>query len=147
MVCSHETEPYGSAKSMNSVFGVSVGFPATYTPLISPTYTASRPSSLGNPLSPRSHYCIPLPPYFCHHNPATAPRSTRYLKERHPLAAVVRDRYERASDQNLGPRTILTAPLDRPALCSYWAVTVKDLLLAVHYALRASDLDYQLHRG
>jgi hypothetical protein len=60
VVSAHAPETYGLAKSMNSG---SVEFPATlYTPLVLPTYTASRLSPLDNARSLYPHSCIPLPP-------------------------------------------------------------------------------------
>ena len=64
VVCAHASEPCGSDKSKNSGVGESVGFPATWcTSLVSPTYIASRPSSLGNP----------SPPTFLHTTATTIP--------------------------------------------------------------------------
>ena len=65
VVCAHAPEPYDSAKSKNSGFGVSVAPSHLIHSLISPTYTASRSSSLGNP--PIS------PPTFLHTTTTTIP--------------------------------------------------------------------------
>ena len=56
-----------------------------------------------------------------------------------------------ASNPNLGSLTIRTALVSKPivvfpARIDECIVTVQDVLLAVHYALRASALDDQHHR-
>ncbi|KIJ94310.1 hypothetical protein K443DRAFT_36176, partial [Laccaria amethystina LaAM-08-1] len=120
----HASEPYGPATSMNFGLGVSVGSPATsYTPLVSPTYNASRPSWSGNPPSLHRHACIPLPPlsrYGTSINPLLGRGTTPLIKYdirsppsfatcRRHLVDDDRWRYERASNPNLGSLTIRTA--------------------------------------
>ena len=151
---------------MNSGFGVLVGSPATsYTPLVSPTYTASRPSSLGNPLSLHRHSCIPLPPlspYGTSINPLLERGTTPPIKydirsppsfatSRRHLDDDDRWRYERASNPNLGSLTIRMALVSKPIVVfpsriDEAVVTVHDVLLAVHSALRASTLADQHRR-
>ena len=166
VVCAHASEPYGPATSMNSGFGVSVGSPATsYTPLISPTHTTSRPSSLGTPLSLYPHSCIPLPPlspYGTSINPLLE-RGTNppikydirsppsFARSRRHHVDDDRWRYERASNPNLGSLTIRIALICKPIVVfpsriDEGVVTVHDVLLAVHSALRASALDDQHRR-
>ena len=166
VVCAHASEPYGPATSMNSGFGVSVGSSsASYTPLISPTYTASRVSSLGNPLSFHPHSCIPLPPlsaYGTSINPllerGTNPPIKYDIRSPPSFATSRRHhvdddrwRYEKASNPNLGSLTIRTALICKPIVVfpsriDEGVVTVNDVLLAVHSALRASALDDQHRR-
>ena len=166
VVCAHAPEPYSSATSMNSGFGVSVGSPATsYTPLVSPMYTACRRSSLGNPPSLHPHSSIPLPPlsrYGTSINPLLEKGKTSPIKydirsppsfarNRRHLVDDDRWRYERASKPNLGSLTIRTALVSKPIVVfpsriDDGVVTVQDVLLAVHYALRASALDDQRRR-
>ncbi|EDQ99113.1 uncharacterized protein LACBIDRAFT_335334 [Laccaria bicolor S238N-H82] len=166
VVCVHAPEPYGSTINMNSIFGGSVGSPTnSHTPLVSPTYIASRPSSLGNPRPLHPHSCIPLPPlslYGTSINPllkrGTIPpikydiRSPpSFATSRRHLVDDDRWRHERASNPNLGSLTIRTALASKPVVVFPsrivdGVVTVQDVLLAVHYALRASALDDQHRR-
>jgi hypothetical protein len=161
VVCAHAPEPYGSATSMNSGFGVSVGSPVTsYTPLVSPTYAAGRPSSLANPPGLHPHSCIPLPllsRYGTSINPLLERGTTTPIKYdirlppsfatcRRHLVDDDRWRYERASNPNLGSITIRMALVSKPIVVfpsriDDGVVTVQDVLLAVHYALRARALD------
>ncbi|KIJ94317.1 hypothetical protein K443DRAFT_363605 [Laccaria amethystina LaAM-08-1] len=166
MVCAHASEPYGPAMSMNSGLGVSVGSSTTsYTPLVSPTYTESRPSLLGNPPCLHPNSCIPLPPlsrYGTSINPLLERGTTPPIKydirlppsfatcRRHPVDDD-RWRYERASNPNLGSLTIRMALVSKPIVVfpsriDDGVVTLQDVLLAVHYALRARALDDQHHR-
>ena len=166
VVCAHASEPYGPATSMDSGLKVSVGSPtASYTPLISPTYTASRSSSLGNPLSLHRHSCKPLPPlspYGTSINPllerGTNPQIKYDIRSPPSFATSRRHhvdddrwRYERASNPNLGSLTIRMALVSKPIVVfpsriDEGVVTVHDVLLAVHSALRASALDDQHRR-
>ena len=166
VVFAHAPQPYASATSVNSGFGASVGSPATsYTALVSPTYTASRPSSLGNPLSLHRHSCIPLPPlsrYGTSINPILERGTTPPIKYdiRSPPSFATsrrhhvdddRWRYERASNPNLGSLTIRMALVSKPIVVfpsriDDGMVTVQDVLLAVHSGLRASALDDQHRR-
>jgi hypothetical protein len=166
MVCAHAPEPYGSATSMNSGLGASVGSPSTsYTPLVSPTCTASRPYTSGNPPSLHRHSCTPLPPlssYGTSINPLLERGTTPPIKydirsppsfatSRRHLVDDDRWRYERASNPNLGSLTIRTALVTKsivvfPSRIDDGVVTVQDVLLAVHYALQASALDDQHRR-
>ena len=163
VVCAHALEPYGSTTSMNSNFG---GSPANLcTPFVSPTYTASRPSSLGDPPPFHRHSCIPLPPlsrYSSSINPllerGTTPPINYDIRSPPSFATSHRHlvdddrwRYERASNPNLGSLTIRTALVSKPIVVfpskiDDGDVTVQDVLLAVHYALRASALDDQHRR-
>ena len=166
VVCAHAPQPYSSATSMNSGFGVSVGSPATsYTALVSPTYTASRPFSSGNPPPLHPHSCIPLPP-LSHYGTSINPLLERgttpairydirsppsFATSRRHLVDDDRWRYERASNPNLGSLTIRTALICKPIVVfpsriDDGVVTVQDVLLAVHTALRASALDDQHRR-
>ena len=130
VACAHAPEPYGSAKSMNSAFE-SVRFPATsYTPIASPTYTASRPTLFSNPPSLQPGSCIPLPPvsrYDTSINPLlergrTSPNRydirspPSFATSRHHLVDDHRWRDERASDLNLRPLTICTALVSKPII-------------------------------
>ena len=166
VVCAHASEPYGPATTMNSGFVWSVGSPSTsYTPLVSPTYTASCPSSLGNPPSLHPRCCIPLPSlsrYGTSINPLLGRGTTPPIKydirsppsfatSRRHLGDDDRWRYERASNPNLGSLTIRTALVSKPIVVfpstiDDGVVTVQDVLLAVHYALQASALDDQHRR-
>ncbi|EDQ99114.1 uncharacterized protein LACBIDRAFT_335335 [Laccaria bicolor S238N-H82] len=166
VVCAHASEPNGPATSMNSGFGWSMGSPTTsYAPLVSPTYIATRPSSMGNPPPLHPHSCIPLPPlsrYGTSINPLLERGTTPSIKydirsppsfatSRRHLVDDDRWRYERASNPNLGSITIRTALVGKPIVVFPsrivdGVVTVQDVLLAVHYALRASALDDHRHR-
>ncbi|EDQ99093.1 uncharacterized protein LACBIDRAFT_335339 [Laccaria bicolor S238N-H82] len=166
VVRAHAPEPYGSAASMNSGFGVSMGSPAaSYARLVSPMYTASRPSSLGNPLSLHPHSCIPLPPlsrYGTSINPLLERGTTPPIKydirsppsfatSRRHVVDDDRWRHERASNPNLGSLTIRMALVSKPIVVfpsriDDGVVIVQDVLLAVHHALRASALDDQHRR-
>ena len=166
VVCAHASEPYDPTASMISGFGVSLGCPATsYTPLVLPTYTTDRPSSLGNPPSLHPHSCIPLPPlcrYGTSINPLLGRGTTPPIKydiRSPPSFATSRRhlvdddwwRYERASNPSLGSLTIRTALVSKPIVVFPsrivdGVVTVQDVLLAVHSALRASALDDQHRR-
>ena len=166
VVCAYASEPCGPTTSINSGFGVSVGSSATsYTPLVSPTYTASRPSSLGKSPSLHPRSCIPLPPLSCYGtsiNPllerGTTPPINYDIRSPPSFATSHRHlvdddrwRYERASNPNLGSLTIRTALVSKPIVVfpsriDDGVVTVQDVLLAVHYALRASALDDQHRR-
>jgi len=126
VVCAHATEAYGSARSMNSGCGVRLA--ASYTPLDSPTYTASRPSLLDNPPSLHPYSCIPLSWYGTSIKPLLERGMTPPIKHdirSPPLLATSRChlvdndqwRYERASNPNLGSLTIRTAPVSNTSRC------------------------------
>jgi len=166
LVCANAAQPYHSAASMNSRFGGSAGLPDTsYSPNVSPMYIASRPSLLGNAPSLHPHSCIPLPPLSCYStsiNPLLERGMTPLIKydirsppsfatSRRHLVDDDRWRYERASNPSLGSLTIRTALISKPIIVfpsriDNGDVTVQDVLLAVHYALRASALDDQHRR-
>jgi len=166
VVCANAARLCHLAASKNSSFGGSAGSPATsYSPYVSPMYTASRPSSLGNPPPLHPYSCIPLPPlslYGTSINPLLERGMTPLIKydiSSPPSFAASRRhhidddqwRYERASNPNLGSLTIRTALISKPIVVfpsriDYGVVTVQDVLLAVHYALRASVLDDQHRR-
>jgi len=139
VVCAHAPEPYGSAMSMNSGFGVLVGSLATsYTPLISPMYTACRPSSLGNPPSLHLHSCISLLPLACYGtsiNPLLGRGMTSPIKydirslpsfatSRRHLVNDDRWQYERASNLNLGLSPSAQHSSASPSLCSHRGSTM-----------------------
>ena len=166
VVCAHASEPYDPATTMNSGFVWSLRSPSTsYTPLVSPTNTASCPPSLGDPPSLHPHPCIPLPPlspYGTSINPLLARGTISPIKYdiRSPPSFATshchlvddnRWRYERASNPNLGSLTIRMVLVNKPIVVfpsriDDGVITVQDVLLAVHYALRASALDDQHRR-
>ena len=166
LVCANAAQSYRSSASVNPGFGWSAGSPATsYTPYVLPMYTSGRQSLPGNPplLYPQS--CIPLPPlsrYGTLINPLLE-RETNpliiydirtppsFARSRRHLVEDDRWRYERASNPDLGSLTIRMALVSKsivvfPACIGDRVVTVQDVLLAVHYALRSSALDDQHHQ-
>ena len=166
VVCANVAQPYRSSASMNSGFGGSAGSPATsYTPYVSSMYTPGRQSLPGDPPLLHPQPCIPLPPLSCYGtliNPllerGSAPliiydirTPPSFATSRRHLVEDDRWRYERASNPDLGSLTIRTALVSKPvvvfpACIDDGVVTVQDVLLAVHYALRSSALDDQHHR-
>ena len=166
LLCVNAAQPYGSSASMNSRLGESAGSPATsYTPYVSTMYAPGRQSLPGNPPLLHPQPCIPLPPLSCYGtliNPLLERGTTpliiydirtppSFATSRRHLVEDDRWRYERASNPDLGSLTIRTALVSKPvvvfpACIDDGVVTVQDVLLAVHYALRSSALDDQHHR-
>ena len=155
LVGANAEQSCSSAASMNSGFRVSAG---------SLMYTPGQSLS-GNPplLHPQSR--IPLPPlsrYGTLINPllerGTNPliiydvrTSPSFATSRRHLIEDDQWRYEAASSPDLGSLTIRMALVSRPivvfpACIDSGVVTVQDVLLAVHYALRSNALDDQHHR-